>query len=225
MYFAFAAGDELQNNSILLLNHFDQCDPAPQDALFIKVASAFADVVIQNLLLNMVHNMEGESRAARILDKLAGIIKGTVHVLVKQTLHKKTNEELLPLVNFVRAGRLVVQVEGQDKDFVCFPMPLDLADHFAKIFHHVDKGDVESQRQPLRDAMLRFSELAHFHFYDEPTQIMNLGFIARKAVALGSSTIKSGSRSSITQIFPQLSKQEIIDFVTYFRPMFIEADD
>lgn len=222
-YFAFRASAGLQKDTTELLDNFDRGVTAPQYELFIRVSNAFADDVIQNLLLNMVHNMEGESFSAKIMDKLAGVIKATVHVLVRQTLNKKSNEELTPLLKFVLARRLIRQENGADVDYVCFPLPVDLADRFSKIFHHVRDGQVESQRMLLRDAMLDFSDLANFHFYREPTDLMKLGFIARKAVDLGGSTIHSGSHSSIKQIYPQLSHQELLMFCEYFDGMLIEV--
>ncbi len=223
LYFAFPAGDRLQQDSVQLLANFEQDHPAAQSDLFVKVANGFADVVIQTLLLNMVQNMEGGHLAARIMEKLAGVIKATVHVLIRQTLHKRSNEELLPLLAFVKSRRLVRSEDGQDRDYICFPLPVDLASRFEHVFHRIDQGHVEEERMALRDAMLSFSELAHYHFYDEPTQILELGFIARKAAAVGGSSIQSGSQSSIRQIFSQLKEQEIIDFVSYFRTMFIEV--
>ncbi len=222
-YFAFPAGESLQKDTIQLLANFDQAVAAPQSDLFVRVANGFADVVIQTLLLNMVHNMEGEHLAGRILDKLAGLIRATVHVLIKQTLHKRSNQELQALLGFVRARRLVRLEEGQERDYICFPLPLDLAGRFEAIFHRIDQGHAEEERLALRDAMLQFAELAHYHFYEEPTQLLDLGFIARKAAAVGGSTIQSGSQSAIKQVYTQLKPQEIIDFVTYFRTMFIEV--
>ncbi len=222
VYFAFPAGDRLQQDSVQLLANFEQGLSAPQSDLFVRVANGFADVVIQTLLLNMVQNMEGGHLAARIMEKLAGVIKATVHVLIRQTLHKRSNEELRPLLGFVKSRRLVQVEAGEERDYVCFPLPVDLAGRFAHIFHRLDQGHIEEERTALRDAMLSFSELAHYHFYEEPTQLLELGFIARKAASVGGSTIQSGSQSSIKQIFSQLKEPEIIDFVSYFRTMFVE---
>ncbi len=222
-YFAFPAGESLQTGSHELLQRFAEAPQEPHHSLFVTVANAFADQVIQYLFLNMIHNMDGQSRAARILDKLAGLIKATVHTLIRQSLHNRSNEELLPLLDYVRDRQLVRQENGVAVDYVCFPLPLDLAGQFTHVFQQVDHGHAHEHRLALRDAMLGFAELSHFHFYEEPTSLLKLGFVTRKAASMGGASIKSGSRSSINQLFPQLSFDELVDFVEYFRKMFIEV--
>lgn len=221
-YFAFPAPEQLHLDANRLLDAFAQNTREPQDQLLIKVANSFADAVIQQLILNLVHNMDGDSMAAKVMDTFAGFLRGTVHMLVKQTLSKKSNDELRPLVGFIEHRRIKRVVDGVESDYIAFPMPVDLATRFDKIFHHVRKGDIESQKQPLTEAMVDFSELALFHFYKEPTDLIKLGFIARKAVDIGHSTIDGGSHKAIKQSMPHLKDQEIIDFVEYFSGMLIE---
>ncbi len=223
MYFAFPAGPVLQSNSHELLHRFEVAPDEPHHALFVTVANAFADQVIQYLFLNMVTHMDGESRAARILDKLAGLIKATVHTLIRQSLHNRSNAELIPLLGYVRARQMIREVNGQAVDYVSIPLPLDLSGRFDHIVHHLEHGDIEGQREPLREAMLQFADLSHYHFYDEPMELLKLGFVTRKAASLGGSTIKSGSRSSINQLVPHLNEKELKEFIQYFRDMLIEA--
>ncbi|MFN3587275.1 MAG: hypothetical protein ACK4UT_07210 [Moraxellaceae bacterium] len=87
-YFAFPASDRLRDTSLLLLENFEQGVKAPQNKLFVEVAQLFADEVVDVLLLNMVRSAEAGHSGAKVLESFAGLIKSTVHGLIRQVLGK-----------------------------------------------------------------------------------------------------------------------------------------
>lgn len=213
-YFAFPASDRLRDTSLLLLENFEQGVKAPQNKLFVEVAQLFADEVVDVLLLNMVRSAEAGHSGAKVLESFAGLIKSTVHGLIRQVLGKMANEELAPLSSIIRQRRLTLTRNGVERDYIAFPMP---ADFHARLRQVMEKG-ARGERDPeeLGACMSQFSDMAITAFYDDSVRPLKLGYIGRKVVDMGGAAIRKGSQASTRRLVPEMQGQELKDYSTYF---------
>jgi hypothetical protein len=219
-YFAFKASDALRDGSLQLLENFEKGVPESQSALFVKVSQLFSDEIVDTLLLNIVRASDQKAASARILESFAGLIKSTVHALIRQVMSKMSNDELRPLSSVIRSRRLTVTRDGVTTDYVGFQMP----DEFHETFRKVLQAAIDGDRQPeqLGDCMLRFSDMAHEAFYDDSVRPLKLGFFGRKMVDMGGAAIRKGSHSASKSLIPHLHGQELKDFAAYMQGFLIE---
>lgn len=220
-YFAFPASDDLSQSSQKLLNNFESGAKEPQSTLFIHVSQLFSDEIVDALLLNIVRAADSNHSGAKILESFAGLIKKTVHALIRQILGKMDNKELQPLSAIIRQRKLILNHEGVDKDFISFTMPADFFAQFKAVLEAGSNG-VRHPEQ-LLDCMLRFSDMSHQAFYEDSVRPLKLGFIGRKMVDMGSVAISKGSHSSIRSLIPTLAGEELKQFCEYFLSMLVEA--
>lgn len=220
-YFAFPASDALRDGSLTLLDNFERGAKEPQSKLFVQVAQLYADEIVDVLLLNIVKAAESQHSGAKILEQFAGLIKSTVHALIRQVLGKMDNQELQPLSAIIRERRLTLQQEGVAKDYIAFTMPAD----FHAQFRAALEAGVRGERHPeqLCDCMLRFSDMAHKAFYDDSVRPLKLGFVGRKMVDVGGVAISKGSHSATKRLIPDLAGEELKQFSEYFLGFLIEA--
>jgi hypothetical protein len=220
-YFAFPASDSLRDGSNTLQDHFNRGVKESQSALFVKVAQQFSDEIVDALLLNIVRASDQHKASTKILESFAGLIKATVHALIKNVLSKMSNEELRPLAAVIRSRRLTLTRGGVTTDYVCFEMPADFHASLRECMAAGTRGEKDTAK--MTDLMLRFSDMSHQAFYEDSVAPLKLGFIGRNMVSMGGSAIKKGSHSSTKSLIPTLEGQELIDFSVYFLNFLIEA--
>lgn len=220
-YFAFPASPELESASHQLLDNFEKGVKEPQNTLFIRVAQLYSDEIVDALLLNLVHAPESSGTAAKVLDKFAGLIKGTVHALIRQVLGKLDNKEMQPLSSIIRDRRIRLVHEGVERDHISFPMPADFFTEFRSVMAAGANGERQSER--MTAAMLKFADLSFHYFYEESTKPLKLGFVARKMVDVGGAAISKGSHSAIKSLIPGMNEAELKAFAAYFGTMLAEV--
>lgn len=220
-YFAFPSSDALRDSSLTLLENFERGAREPQNTLFIRVAQLFADEVVDMLLLNLVRGSETPHSSASVIESFAGLIKTTVHGLIKQLLSKMSNDEMRPLSTVIAERRLTLTQDGTEKDYICFIMPPDFHARFKSVLEQGIKG--ERHPDELLACMETFSEMAHEAFYEESIRPLKLGFIGRKLTDVGGAAMRKGATSANRRLVPGLAGQELIDFCTYFHGFMLEA--
>ncbi len=220
-YFAFPSSDALRDSSLTLLENFEQGSKESQSTLFIRVAQLFADEVVDMLLLNLVRGSETPHSSASVIESFAGLIKTTVHGLIKQLISKMSNDELRPLSSVISERRLTLMRDGVEKDYIAFVMPPDFHVRFKRVLERGMNG--ERDPDELLACMEAFSEMAHQVFYEDSIKPLKLGFIGRKLTEVGGAAMRKGAVSANRRLVPGLKGQELIDFCTYFHGFVIEG--
>lgn len=220
-YFAFPATHALRDDSLLLLENFERGAVEPQSALFVRVAQEYADEIVDVLLLDIVRSAEQGHSGARMLEQFAGLIKSTVHALIRQVLGRMDNAELRPLAGYIRERRLTLTRDGRERDYISFPVSREFHDRFRKVLEAGSRG--ERHPEELEACMLQFSELAHTAFYDDAVRQLKLGFIGRKVVDVGGAAMIKGSRSATRHLVPAMEGEELRQFSAYFLGFLIET--
>ncbi|HEX5359797.1 MAG TPA: hypothetical protein VFW49_01655 [Fluviicoccus sp.] len=217
-YYAIPCPDKLRDNFARLIDHLDQGTRDPLAPLLIDVANDYTDVIVQVMVLGNSEMMPPGSMARKVLEGVASIIKGTSHTMNRQVLHKMSNADMTPVANQIRNRRL--EVDG--KTYISFPVPADLAAAYRRCFVAIRAGDMSVQRD-FTDAVLRFSRLAHQHFYVESMHSLKLGMIARKLVDIGGAGIEKASEAAIRKLVPALNAEELLGFVDYLEPLYLDV--
>lgn len=218
-YYAIPCPDPLRDNFARLIDRLDQGSRDPLAPLLIEVANDYTDVIVQVMVLGNSEMMPHGSMARRVLEGVASIIKSTSHTMNRQVLHKMSNTDMTPVANQIRARRL----EAAGRTYISFVVPADLAATYRRCFVAIRQGDVSVQHE-FMEAVLRFSRLAHQHFYVESMHSLKLGMIARKLVDIGGAGIEKASEAAIRKLIPGLNPEELLGFVDYLEPLFLDID-
>lgn len=224
-YFAIPTSDRLHRQVEELMANLEGGSPVPQNALMQSVSIEFVDEIVDALILNLVTSLPVRPVVATLARQFAQLIKGTSHVAIKQVVVKLDNEDLRPLLGYIRARQFVTMVDGVARHFNAFPIPAALKIRFFTAFAAARHDHGEAERETLRQAMLEFSAKSLYHFYEEPVGLLQLGFVARKVVETGHSAIRKGAQAAINTIFPTLTADEMKYFSAYFEQFFQDVGD
>ncbi len=208
-YFAYRADPSLAGDLERVLAKLDAHSTEPQAELYVKMSMQFTDSVIQVILLDLVRAMGNHGS---ILEHLAGMMRSTMHVLLRQLLSKRSNDELNQAATYVHARRRYLG----DEVYIAIPLSDSLRTHFEVVFTEIDAGRGEANREELRQAMSQFIDQAITSYYDEFIGALHLGFIMSKASAVARATIAKGSHAAMNKLIPSLNQQELQSLANYF---------
>lgn len=217
--FAFPASDALRADFDAVLAAFSgpELPAEPQAPRVVQLTQRYADEIVDALMLNLMKGADAGSSAPKSLETVAGLIKSTVHTLIRQVLSKLDNADLKPVSVYIGNRRTRLERDGVARDYISFS--LSEADYalLGEAWSAAARG--EGDREQMTRAMLRFSELAIEAFYEESAKAIKLGFIARNMFSVGQTAISKGSKAAISKMVPALGRGEMKAFGTYFQGM------
>lgn len=217
-FFAFPLEKPLQDTiDGLLADHAQGKYAAP--AVSTQLAIGTTDGVIKALALDIIDILKSNGEGAGILGVLASLLKGTMHMLIKQIMGKVDQGEQDKLSAYL--GRRRVSVNGAPR--FGFVMPEADGVRFEGLLGRIAAGELDNARPELTRVMTDFIELATKNFYDEFTGSLDLGMIKRKLVDVGRSTIIKGSQSAVGKLFSSMSDDDLKKVATHYATMFVKA--
>ena len=219
-YFAFPLTPATQSGIDELLANLDSGVSAPQHELHTRLTVTLTDEILANAFEKLIERFEGVGgESSGVLHTLINLLKGTVHVLVRQLLGKHGNAEVARMAQYLRDRRQTLA--GQT--LFGFELPEALAAEMQRLFAEVRAGNGKQVRGELLAVMTQFADLGIARFYDDFTAPMELGFIKRKAVDIGRSTIVKGVHSALNKLIPSLGQAQLAVFADYYSAMLVEA--
>ena len=186
----------------------------------VQLAIGTNDGIIQALALDVVEILKNGGESAGILDVLAKLLKTTMHGLIKGIMGKLEKGEQDKLAGYLSRRRVVVA--GQTR--FGFGMPEAAGARFEAIINRIGGGDTGPEaRQELTALMGEFVDIAMVHFYDEFTGSLDLGFVKRKLVDVGRSTLVKGSHSATSKLFVKMTDEDLKRVTAHYGLMFVKA--
>lgn len=169
-----------------------------------KTALLINDEIIGATILAPVHLFPASDKRDTA-EKLAGYIKSTVAVLLKQLLGKSSNDVVKQSIEFSERS-LFKDSDGKER--VGFTLDTGLVTNLKNSFADIKTGN-DLNKTAFAQLYKQFAEAAVRHFMNDFNKTLDLGMIKRKAADLGSSAVIKAIHIAIDKIFPNLTKEEL----------------
>lgn len=183
-----------------------------------QTALMINDEIIHAILVELVHRFPASEKRVTA-EKLAGYIKSTVAVLLKQLLGKSSNDVVKQSIEFSEQS-LFKDPQGQYR--VGTPLKAELVTNLKNNFAEIKSGN-EINRAALSELYKQFAEAAVRHFMNDFNKTLDLGMIKRKASDLGSSAVIKAIHIAVDKLIPNLSKEELLALAEYHDTLFIQS--
>lgn len=212
-FFGFVPSEELLKNIQTGIEKKNSNEPLyplrDQTALLIN------EEIIDTLLIELVRRFPASDKRDTA-EKLAGYVKSTVAVLLKQLLSKADNDVVRQSVEFSERS-LFKDPQGQFRVGVNLDASLvtNLKNSFAEVQAN---GDVN--RAVLSEQFKQFSDETINHFMRDFNKTLDLGMIKRKAADIGASAVGKAVHMAIDKLIPNLNKDEITAVAEYYDTLF-----
>ena len=182
-----------------------------------QAALLINDEIIDAILVELVRRFPASDKRDTA-EKLAGYIKSTVAVLLKQLLSKAPNEVVRQSIEFSEKS-LFKDPQGNYR--VGAPLKPELVTNIKNIFAEVKAGN-EINRTVLSEYYKQFAEALVRHFMNDFNKTLDLGMIKRKAADLGSAAVIKAVHIAIDKLIPNFTKEELYAASEYHDTLFIQ---
>jgi hypothetical protein len=190
-----------------------------ESATAIKLSIGTTDGVIKAMALDVIDIIKASGDGGVILNMLANLLKSTMHMLIRQIMGKVSNAEQDKLAGYLRRRRH--EVDGVIK--FGFSMPPTLGKRFEEILARIAANNMINAREDLTAAMSDFVEAATSAFYDDFTNSLDVGFVKKKMVSIGRTTMIKGSNSAIAKLFVSMKDAELKAVSAHYGRMFTQG--
>ncbi|NHB57797.1 hypothetical protein [Acinetobacter shaoyimingii] len=214
-YFGFIPSDALLKSVFTGIEKKNSNEPLyplrDQSALMIN------DEIIDAILIELVRRFPPSDKRDTG-EKLAGYIKSTVAVLLKQLLSKVPNDVARQSIEFSEKS-LFKDPEGNYR--IGTPLKPELVTNLKNSYAEVKSGN-DINRAVLSEQYKQFAEAAVRHFMNDFNKTLDLGMIKRKASDLASSAVIKAIHIAIDKLIPNLTKEEMNAVADYHDTLFVQ---
>ena len=180
-----------------------------------QTALLINDEIIDAILTELVRRFPPSDKRDTA-EKLAGYIKSTVAVLLKQLLSKAPNDVVKQSIEFSEKS-LFKDAQGQYR--VGESLDASLVTNLKTTFADILAGG-DTNKAVLIELYKQFAEATVRHFMNDFNKTLDLGMIKRKAADIGSAAVIKAVHIAIDKIFPHLTKEELIILAEYHDTLF-----
>lgn len=180
-----------------------------------KTALLINDEIIDATILGPVHLFPASDKRDTA-EKLAGYVKSTVAVLLKQLLGKSSNDVVQQSIEFSEKS-LFQDASGAYR--VGETLDATLVTNLKSTYQDIKAGN-DIDKTAFATLYKQFAEATVRHFMNDFNKTLDLGLIKRKAADLGSMAVIKAIHIAIDKIFPNLTKEELGALAEAHDPMF-----
>ena len=212
-FFGFIPSEKLLNNIQTGVEKKNSSEPLYP--LRDETALLINDEILDAVLLELVRRFP-ESDKRETAEKLAGYVKSTVAVLLKQLLGKASNDVVKQSIEFSERS-LFKDPQGQYR--VGTALDASLVTNLKNSFAQIQAGE-QMDKNVLAEQYKQFAEATVRHFMTDFNKTLDLGMIKRKASDIGAAAVIKAVHIAIDKIIPSLNKIELKALAEYHDGLF-----
>ncbi len=180
-----------------------------------KTALLINDEIIDGILTELIRRFPPSDKRDTA-EKLAGYIKSTVAVLLKQLMGKSSNDVVKQSIEFSEKS-LFKDAEGNFRvgELLDASLVTNLKNSYAEI-----KAGNDVNKAALAGLYKQFAEATVHHFMNDFNKTLDLGMIKRKAADFGSTAVIKAVHIAVDKIIPNLTKEELQVLAEYHNTLF-----
>lgn len=212
-FFGFIPSAELLNTIQTAQQNKNSSEPLYQ--LRDKTALLINDEIIDAILTELVRRFPASDKRDTA-EKLAGYIKSTVAVLLKQLLGKASNDVVRQSIEFSERS-LFKDPQGQYR--IGESLDATLVSQLKQNYADLSAGK-DINKQALSNLYKQFGEATVRHFMSDFNKTLDLGMIKRKAAEIGASAVIKAINIAADKIILNLSNDELKVLAEYHDSLF-----
>jgi hypothetical protein len=180
-----------------------------------KTALLINDEIIDGILTELIRRFPPSDKRDTA-EKLAGYIKSTVAVLLKQLMGKSSNDVVKQSIEFSEKS-LFKDAAGNFR--VGETLDANLVTNLKNSYAEIKAGN-DVNKAALAELYKQFAEATVHHFMNDFNKTLDLGLIKRKAADFGSTAVIKAVHIAVDKIIPNLNKDELLVLAEYHDTLF-----
>lgn len=180
-----------------------------------KTALLINDEIMDGILTELIRRFPPSDKRDTA-EKLAGYIKSTVAVLLKQLMGKSSNDVVKQSIEFSEKS-LFKDAAGNFR--VGETLDANLVTNLKNSYAEIKAGN-DVNKAALAELYKQFADATVHHFMNDFNKTLDLGMIKRKAADFGSTAVIKAVHIAVDKIIPNLNKDELLVLAEYHDTLF-----
>ncbi|MFZ5723556.1 MAG: hypothetical protein ACOY33_07825 [Pseudomonadota bacterium] len=196
----------------------------PNPALLADVMNHFTRDSIDAFMLAPVEQLGITGGQRRLVEFVAETVHKSTQVVMKATVNKLDHDQHRRCAEYMDAMRLLLpHEEGDGHWYVSFPAPAAFAQRARTSMHRARTHGPKGELQETMSVMKALTDLAIENYYERPLALLRFGPILSKVSDVAIGAVRKGSHSTIDNLFPKLSEEQLAKGVDYFDALLIDV--
>ena len=180
-----------------------------------KTALLINDEIIDGILTELIRPFPPSDKRDTA-EKLAGYIKSTVAVLLKQLMGKSSNDIVKQSIEFSEKSLFK---DAASNFRVGETLDANLVTNLKNSYAEIKAGN-DVNKAALAELYKQFADATVHHFMNDFNKTLDLGLIKRKAADFGSTAVIKAVHIAVDKIIPNLNKDELLVLAEYHDTLF-----
>ena len=180
-----------------------------------KTALLINDEIIDGILTELIRRFPPSDKRDTA-EKLAGYIKSTVAVLLKQLMGKSSNDIVKQSIEFSKKSLFK---DAASNFRVGETLDANLVTNLKNSYAEIKAGN-DVNKAALAELYKQFADATVHHFMNDFNKTLDLGLIKRKAADFGSTAVIKAVHIAVDKIIPNLNKNELLVLAEYHDTLF-----
>ena len=209
MLFAIAASNALMHKTREVVHRDPSVPLAELRQEVVRTGMLYTDSVIDGFVVSFMRNGEASAITQALLRNLSFVIKTVCRSAIHQAASHARESELEAITRFLEARVVTTVRDGQKRGLIIYPLAEAEREKLTRAISAGNEGVAREQREAYVSALQSVLDDAMAHHFDQAFAALNLGPIARRAVAMGRAAIHGAGRAAVRLSVAQDSEEDL----------------
>lgn len=221
---AFRASEKLHTSTQEYIDHLADLRSRPNPRLLADVMNHFTRDSLDAFMLLPMEELGISGAQRKLVEFAADTVQTTSQMVLKATVNKLDHTQHIKSAEYMDAMRLLLPHENEDHVwFVSFQAPDHFAERARASMARARAQGPQAELQETIHVMKTLTDLAIRNYYEQPLAILRFGPILGKITSVAISTVRKGTHSTIENLLPKLSEEQLIKGIDYFNALLIDV--
>jgi hypothetical protein len=209
MLFAIAASNALMAKTRAVVHRDPGTPLADMRREVVRTGMLYVDSVVDGFVVSFMRDGEASAITRSLLRNLSFLIKTVCRGAIRQAAAHARESELEAIASFLEARVVTTVRDGQKRGLIIYPLADSEHEKLTRAISAGSDGTPREQREAYVSALHAVLEEAMAHHFDQAFAALNLGPVARTAVAMGRAAIHGAGRTAVRLSVAQDSEEDL----------------
>ena len=221
---SFRASDKLHTTTQEYIDLMSRSNARPSPALLAEVMNHFTHDSLNAFMLQPMEQLGITGTQRRLVEFAADTVEKSSQMVLKATVNKLDHEQHRKSAEFMDSMRLLLPHEDADEVwFVSFQAPASFSERARASMARARTEGPQAELCETIFVMKALTDLALENYYERPLAILRFGPILRKVSEVAIGTVRKGTHSTIENLLPKLSEEQLIKGIDYFDSLLVDV--
>ncbi|MBV1921180.1 MAG: hypothetical protein KUG73_10905 [Pseudomonadales bacterium] len=160
-------------------------------------------------------------RSSKIIHSTTNTLSKTISLMVGKLLKKRSNEELIPMAEFIGEVYLRENQCSSGKNSVGCEIDKVLFDEIHRVTGEVREGHLEEVRSELAEVMLRVVDATIESMMVRTIGLLKTNFVVTKICDAAVATCRGAGHMVVNKVFKNLDEESMLRLGVFFEDMLV----